>query len=102
MRHLQNFYIYNFSIHKFIATLFKYLELTKLGIYLSRKPLSQAKLARMTGISKDRISRLHIDLRTKPTIEEIYLISLALNVSIQDITNFICSDLALRPESEWK
>jgi len=75
--------------------------LTRLGIYLSKKPLSQAKLARMTGISKDRISRLNLDANTKPTIEEIYLISLALNVSIQDITECICGHLNLRPESEW-
>lgn len=75
--------------------------LTRLGLYLSKKPLSQAKLSRMTGISKDRISRLHIDVNTKPTIEEIYLISLALNVPINDISDFICINLSLRPESEW-
>lgn len=75
--------------------------LTRLGLYLSKKPLSQAKLARMTGISKDRVSRLHVDLSTKPTIEEIYLISLALNVTVQEIAEFVCVNLSLRPESEW-
>jgi len=75
--------------------------LTKIGLYLSRKPLSQAKLARMTGISKDRISRLHVDLTSKPTIDEVYLISLALEVDIRDISNFVCKDLKLRPKSEW-
>lgn len=75
--------------------------LTLLGLYLSKKPLSQAKLSRMTGISKDRISRLHVDPSTKPTLEEVYLISLALNVSVQEITEYICKNLKLRPESEW-
>ncbi|MDX3914538.1 MULTISPECIES: helix-turn-helix domain-containing protein [Olivibacter] len=75
--------------------------ITKLGLYLSRKPLSQAKLARMTGISKDRISRLHVDLTTKPTIDEVYLISLALEVNLNEIAAFLCKDLKLRPKSEW-
>jgi len=75
--------------------------ITKLGLYLSRKPLSQAKLSRMTGISTDRISRLHVDLNTKATIDEVYLISLALEVEITDISNFLCKDLKLRPKSEW-
>ena len=75
--------------------------LTLLGLYLSKKPLSQAKLSRMTGISKDRVSKLHIDLTTRPTLEEIYLIALALDVEIKEISDFICKDLQLRPEPEW-
>lgn len=75
--------------------------LTKLGHYLSKKPLSQAKLARRTGISKDRMSKLHVDVKSKPTIEEIYLIALALEVSYTEIVEFLCSGLKLRPEREW-
>lgn len=75
--------------------------LTQLGLYLSKKPLSQAKLARMTGIPKDRISKLHIDLTARPTLDEIYLIALALNVEIKEIADFVCKNLKLRPESEW-
>ena len=76
-------------------------KLTKLGLYLSRKPLSQAKLARRTGISKDRISKLHIDIKSRPTVEEIYLIALALEVNYSEIIEFICEGLTLRPEVEW-
>ncbi|MFN0292535.1 helix-turn-helix domain-containing protein [Pedobacter helvus] len=76
--------------------------LTRLGLYLSKKPLSQAKLSRRTGISKDRISKLHIDMKSRPTVEEIYLVALALQVPYSDIVDFLCHELKLRPESEWE
>ena len=75
--------------------------LTLLGLYLSRKPLSQAKIARRTGISKDRISKLHVDIKSRPTAEEIYLIALAVDVPYTEIMDFLCKDLKLRPEDEW-
>ena len=75
--------------------------LTRLGLYLSKKPLSQAKLSRRTGISKDRISKLHVDIKSKPSIEEIYLIALALEVQYSEIVEFLCDGLKLRPEEEW-
>lgn len=75
--------------------------LTPLGLFLSKKPLSQAKLARMTGIKKDRVSRLHVNSSTKPTFEEVYLIALALNITIQEIADSICNNIQLRPEEEW-
>lgn len=75
--------------------------LTKFGLYLSKKPLSQAKLSRRTGISKDRISKLHVDIKSKPSIEEIYLIALALDVKYNEIVDFLCDGLRLRPEEEW-
>ena len=76
--------------------------LTNLGLYLSRKPLSQAKLARRTGIKKDRMSKLHVDLNARPTLEEIYLIALALEVNYSEIVDFLCKDLKLRPREEWE
>ncbi|KQB99890.1 helix-turn-helix transcriptional regulator [Pedobacter sp. Hv1] len=75
--------------------------LTKLGLYLTKKPLSQAKLSRRTGISKDRISKLHVDINSRPSIEEIYLIALALEVTYNEIVEFLCKGLKLRPEEEW-
>lgn len=75
--------------------------LTQLGLYLSRKPLSQAKLSRRTGISKDRMSKLHVDIKSRPTAEEIYLIALALEIPYTEIIDFLCKDLKLRPKEEW-
>ncbi|UKT65055.1 helix-turn-helix domain-containing protein [Pedobacter mucosus] len=75
--------------------------LTRLGLYLSKKPLSQAKLARRTGIKKDRVSKLHVDVKARPTVEEIYLISLALVVPYVEIIDFLCEGLSLRPIEEW-
>jgi|GEM_PF-1032133 len=75
--------------------------ITQLGLYLSRKPLSQAKLARRTGISKDRMSKLHVDIKSRPTAEEIFLIALALEVPYTEIIDFLCKNLKLRPQAEW-
>ncbi len=77
-------------------------KLTKLGLFLSRKPLSQAKLARRTGISKDRISKLHVDIKARPSVEEIYLIALALEINYNEIVDFLCSELELKPKEEWE
>jgi transcriptional regulator with XRE-family HTH domain len=76
--------------------------ITKLGLYLARKPLSQAKLARMTGISKDRMSKLHVDISSRPTTEEIFLIALALGVPYTEIVDELCKGLQLTPESQWE
>lgn len=75
--------------------------LTPLGYYLSQKPLSQAKISRMTGISKDRMSDLYIKAKTRPTVEEIYLISLAISVHYSEIVDFLCKGLELKPKGEW-
>lgn len=75
--------------------------LTPLGYYLGKKPLSKAKLGRMTGINKDRISSLSNDPKARPTIDEIYLIALALNVPYSEIIDHLCKDLKLKPEKEW-
>lgn len=75
--------------------------LTPLGYYLGKKPVSKSKLARMTGITKDRITNLCNSITAKPTIEEVYLIGLAVDESYDKIIEFLCKGLKLRPESEW-
>ena len=75
--------------------------LTSLGYYLSQKPLSQAKICRMTGITKDRMSDLYTKAKTRPTVEEIYLIALAISVNYSEIVDFLCKNLRLKPKEEW-
>lgn len=75
--------------------------LTPLGYYLGKRPLSKAKLGRMTGINKDRIGSLCNDLRARATVDEIFLIALAFQVPYTEIVDFICAGLELRPEEEW-
>lgn len=76
--------------------------LTPLGLYLSKLPINQAKIARMTGIRPDRMSKLVIDPTTHLKVDELYLISLAIGVDPSEIMKEICGDLKLRPESEWE
>jgi len=75
--------------------------LTPLGYYLGKRPLSKAKLGRMTGINKDRIGSLCNDLKARATVDEIYLIALAFQVPYSEIIDQICFGLELRPEEEW-
>lgn len=75
--------------------------LTPLGLYLSKKPFTQAKIARMTGIRTDRLSKLTVDPSTHLRVDELYLISLAINVDAGELMKVICANLKLTPESEW-
>jgi hypothetical protein len=47
------------------------------------------------------LSKLHIEVKSRPTVEEIYLIALALEIAYSEIIGFLCEGLKLKPESEW-
>jgi len=55
----------------------------------------------MTGITKDRMSDLYTKAKTRPTVEEIYLIALAISVNYSEIVDFLCKNLRLKPKEEW-
>ncbi|WP_090602888.1 hypothetical protein [Parapedobacter koreensis] len=75
--------------------------LTPLGYYLAKKPVSKSKLGRMTGITKDRVGNLCNNIKSKPTIEEVYLIGLAVDGTYEKLMEYLCDGIELRPESEW-
>lgn len=56
----------------------------------------------MNGIAKDRMSKLHVDIKSRPTTEEIFLIALALEIPYTEIVDELCKGLQLKPESEWE
>jgi DNA-binding Xre family transcriptional regulator len=69
--------------------------LTKLGLFLAKKSVNKADVARKTGISTYRLSQLSINLKSQLRVDEMYLIALALEVDPSEILGFVCKDLSL-------
>ena len=69
--------------------------MTKLGLFLAKKSVSKAEVARKTGISKSRISELTLNNSTKLRADELYLIALSIDVSPSELLEFIYGDLKL-------
>jgi len=72
--------------------------MTKLGLFLAKKSVSKAEVARKTGISKSRISELTLNNSTKLRADELYLIALSIDVSPSELLEFIYGDLKLIKE----
>lgn len=70
--------------------------MTKLGLFLAKKSVSKAEVARKTGISKSRISELTLNDSTKLRADELYLIALSIDVNPSELLEFICGDLKLK------
>ena len=71
-------------------------KLTKFGEFLNPKLNSQALISKKTGISKARISSLSNDLTAGLLGEELYLFSLALNLSPSKVWKELYEDLLLK------
>ncbi|MFC6858923.1 helix-turn-helix domain-containing protein [Zunongwangia atlantica] len=69
--------------------------MTPLGLYLARRSVNKAEVARRTGISKSRLSQLSSNETTKLRADEIYLIALAINVSPCEVLEEVCKDIQL-------
>ena len=70
--------------------------MTPLGLYLTKKSINKAEVARRTGISKSRLSQLSSNETTKLRADELYLIALAIDVDPCEILNEVCKDLSLK------
>lgn len=70
--------------------------MTELGLYLSRKSVNRSDVVRKTGISKTRLSELSNNKSTKLRVDELYLISLAIDVAPCDVLNEVCNRLKLK------
>ena len=66
---------------------------TKLGEYLKSRAVNQSQIARRTGLSKQRISELSINRKTRLKADELFLISLAIEGSPCELVEFICGHL---------
>ncbi|SMG45061.1 helix-turn-helix domain-containing protein [Arenibacter troitsensis] len=69
--------------------------MTNLGLYLAKKSINKAEVARRTGLSKSRLSQLSSNETTKLRVDELYLIALAIDVDPSELLNEVCKGLHL-------
>lgn len=69
--------------------------MTDLGLYLAKKSINKAEVARRTGISKSRLSQLSGNDSTKLRADELYLIALAIDIDPGEIFKELFKDLKL-------
>ena len=69
--------------------------MTFLGKYLTDKSINKAEVSRKTGIAKSRLSLLSTKDNTNLKAEELYLISLAIDVNPAEILEKIYGHLNL-------
>lgn len=69
--------------------------MTNLGLYLAKKSINKAEVARKTGLSKSRLSQLSSNETTKLRVDELFLIALAIDVDPCELLNEVCKGLKL-------
>lgn len=69
--------------------------MTRLGIYLAKRAVNKAEVARKTGLSTKRLSELSLNENTKLKASELYLIALAIQVPPVEFLEEMCGDLKL-------
>lgn len=69
--------------------------LTKLGLYLAKKSINKAEVARKTGLSAFRLSQLSINPKSQLRVEELYLIALAIESDPADVLLAVCNEISL-------
>lgn len=69
---------------------------TLLGIYLNKKSINRAEVARKTGISTSRLNQLANNPDTQLKAQELYLIALAIGVDMNIISKELFSGLELK------
>lgn len=69
--------------------------LTKLGLYLAKKSVNKADVARKTGLSAFRLSQLSINPKAQLRVDELYLIALAIEADPSEILLAVCKGISL-------
>lgn len=70
--------------------------MTNLGLYLAKKSINKAEVSRRTGISKSRLSQLSSNDTTKLRADELYAISLAIDVDPCAVLKELFGDMKLQ------
>lgn len=70
--------------------------MTELGKFLKKKSVNKAEVSRRTGISTSRLSELSTKKTTRLTVEELYLISLAIDINPAIVLEEICKNISLK------
>jgi DNA-binding Xre family transcriptional regulator len=73
--------------------------LTRLGLFLARKSINKAEVARKTKISTYRLSQLSLNPNSHLRVKELYLIALAIEVDPNELLQYVCKDISL-PEAK--
>ena len=69
--------------------------MTEIGKFLSRKSVNKAEISRKTGIGTSRLSDLSLKESARLTVEELYLIALAIDVEPSTVLEDVCKNLKL-------
>lgn len=69
--------------------------MTKLGLFLAKKSINKAEVARRTGISASRLNELTLNNSTKLRADELYLIALAIDIEPCEVFKAVCGHLKL-------
>ncbi len=83
------------KIYLYVSKFYIHSIMTDLGLYLAKKSINKAEVARRTGISKSRISQLSSNPTTKLRAEELYLISLAIDIDPCEVMKELYGDVEL-------
>jgi hypothetical protein len=72
--------------------------MTELGLFLAKKSINKAEVARKTGIRTNRIGALTLDPDAHLRAKELYLIALAIDVDPGELFKTIFKDVKLEGE----
>ena len=72
--------------------------MTEIGKFLDKKSVNKAEISRRTGISTSRLSELSLKESTRLTVEELYLIALAIDTNPSIVLYEICKNVQLVSE----
>ena len=73
--------------------------MTELGIFLAKKSINKAEVSRRSGISKARLTQLSNSVKTRLSVDELYLIALSINADPAELLHTVCKDVKL-PEQD--
>ncbi|WP_158993850.1 helix-turn-helix transcriptional regulator [Mucilaginibacter sp. L196] len=73
--------------------------LTKLGLYLAKKSINKADVARKTGLSAYRLSQLSINPKSQLRVDELFLIALAIEADPAELLFAVCIEITLPKQS---
>lgn len=69
--------------------------MTEIGKFLDKKSVNKAEISRRTGISTSRLSELSLNESTRFTVDELYLIALAIDIKPAIVLEEVCKHLKL-------
>jgi len=69
--------------------------MTEIGKILNKKSVNKAEVSRRTGISTSRLSELSLKNTTRLTVDELYLIALAIDIKPSLVLDEVCKNIKL-------